>query len=56
MPVIKADGLSREEAIRLTEVLIKSIERETIYKVVGSPDEADLTFEGTLKPKSRPKP
>jgi hypothetical protein len=56
VPVIKIDGLPRDEAIRLTEVLIKSIEREGIYKVVGRPDEADLIFEGTLRPGDRPKP
>jgi hypothetical protein len=56
VPVIKADGLSREEGLRLTEVLIKSIERESIYKVVATPEEADLIFEGTLRPAPRPKP
>ncbi len=56
VPVIKADGLSREEGIRLTEVLIKSIERDSLFKVVGSPEDADLIFEGTLRPGSRPKP
>jgi hypothetical protein len=56
VPVIKVDGLAREEAFRLTEVLIKSIERDTLYKVVGSPEDADLIFEGTVKPGSRPKP
>jgi hypothetical protein len=56
VPVIKVDGLEREEAFRLTEVLIRSIERDTPYKVVGSPEDADLIFEGTVKPGSRPKP
>ena len=42
VPVIESDGISRRTALRLTELLIKDIEMRTPYKVVGSPDEADL--------------
>jgi hypothetical protein len=55
VPVVKAEGLSRDEALMLTEVIVKTIERETAYKVVGTPEEADFVFEGTFKPQVRSK-
>jgi hypothetical protein len=46
VPVVKGEGLSRMERLMMTELLIKSIEQSTPLKVVGSPEEADLIFEG----------
>ena len=54
VPIIKTPGLDRREALQLTEVVIKEIERTTPYKVVGSPDEADLVFEGAITTNARP--
>lgn len=54
VPMIRTDRASRNEALRLTELLIKAIERETVLRVVGSPEEADLVLEATLKPTARP--
>ena len=50
VPVVRVgDGVSRLEAHRLTEQVIKAIEGKTPLRVVGSPEKADLIFEGTLK-------
>jgi len=54
VPVIRTDHASRLEAFRLTELLIKTIERDTPHKVVGSRDEADLVLEAVLKPTAAP--
>jgi hypothetical protein len=55
VPVVKVEGLSRDEAIMLTEMIGRGIERQGLYKLVGSPDEADFIFEGSIKPAARPK-
>ena len=54
VPLLKSDRASRNEALRLTELFIKAIERETPHRVVGSPEDADLIIEVTLKPGARP--
>ena len=54
VPMIKSDPAERGEALRLTELLIKSIERETPHKVVGSPEGVDMVLEATLYPAARP--
>src|SRR4051794_24979185 len=46
VPLIKGEGLSRQERLRRTELVIESIERTTPLKVVGSAEEADFTFAG----------
>jgi hypothetical protein len=48
VPVVKGEGLSRRERAMMTELLIKSIEQSTPLKVVGSPEDADLIYEGDL--------
>jgi hypothetical protein len=48
VPLVKGEGLSRMERLMMTEQLIRSIEQSTPLKVVGSPEEADLIFEGDL--------
>lgn len=50
VPIIRTEGLSRQERVVMTELLIKSIEHSTSLKVVGSPDDADLIFEGNVRP------
>src|SRR5579871_4977223 len=46
VPLVKGEGLSRRERAMMTELLIRSIEKSTPLKVVGSPEEADLIYEG----------
>ena len=53
VPLIKSERLSRAEAASLTESLMKAIERDTRHKVVGTPEEADLILDATLKPMVR---
>ncbi len=48
VPVFKSITFRRDINIMLTELVIKEIERKTPYKVVGKPDEADSTLEGTV--------
>ncbi len=53
VPIIRVEGMSKAEALLLTEVTIKAIESDTAYKVVGSPDDADFLFEAKITPKAR---
>jgi hypothetical protein len=48
VPIFESQSFSRAERLQLTEQLIKAIEQRTPYKVVGSPDDADLVVEGTI--------
>ncbi len=48
VPIFKSVTFRRDINLMLTEQVIKEIERRTPYKVVGSPEEADTTLEGTI--------
>jgi hypothetical protein len=48
VPVFKSITFRRDVNIMLTELVIKEIERKTPYKVVGNPEGADSTLEGTV--------
>lgn len=48
VPVFKTVTFRRDVNILLTEQVIKEIERRTPYKVVGNPEGADTTLEGTV--------
>ena len=48
VPVFKSITFRRDVNLMLTELVIKEIERRTPYKVVGKPEEADTTLEGTI--------
>ncbi len=48
VPIFKSITFRREVNLYLTELVIKEIERRTPYKVVGSPEDADTTLEGTI--------
>jgi Lipopolysaccharide-assembly len=48
VPVFKSITFRRDVNTMLTELVIKEIERRTPYKVVGKPDDADTTLEGTI--------
>ena len=48
VPVFKSVTFRRDINIMLTELVIKEIERHTPYKVVGTPEDADTTLEGTV--------
>ncbi len=48
VPVFKSVTFRRDINIMLTELVIKEIERKTPYKVVGNPDDADSTLDGTI--------
>ena len=48
VPVFKSVTFRRDINLMLTELVIKEIERRTPYKVVGSPEGADSTLEGTV--------
>lgn len=41
VPIIESDSLRRALGERLTEAVVKQIELNSAYKVVGSPEEAD---------------
>ena len=55
VPALRLEGLSRAESLRLTEIIAREIEATTPLKVVGEADQADLTFEATLRPGDRPR-
>ena len=46
--VFKSVTFRRDINLMLTELVVKEIERRTPYKVVGTPDDADTTLEGTV--------
>ena len=46
--VFKSVTFRRDINIMLTELVMKEIERRTPYKVVGTPEDADTTLEGTI--------
>lgn len=48
VPILKSVTFRRDINIRMTEMLIKEIERRTPFKVVGTPDGADSVLEGTV--------
>ncbi len=48
VPIFKTVTFRRDINLQLTELVIKEIERRTPYKVVGTPDGADTTLEGTI--------
>ncbi len=48
VPIFKSVTFRKDINLQLTELVIKEIERRTPYKVVGSPDDADSTLEGTI--------
>ena len=48
VPVFKSITFRRDINLMLTELVIKEIERRTPYKVVGTPEDADSTLEGTV--------
>ena len=48
VPVFKSITFRRDVNLQLTELVIKEIERRTPYKVVGTPEDADSTLEGTV--------
>jgi hypothetical protein len=48
VPIFKSQSFRRDMNLQLTELVIKEIERRSLYKVVGSPDGADTILEGTV--------
>ncbi len=48
VPVFKSVTFRRDINFMLTDLVIKEIERRTPYKVVGKPEGADSTLEGTI--------
>jgi hypothetical protein len=48
VPVFKSVTFRRDINLMLTELVQKEIERRTPYKVVGIPEDADSTLEGTV--------
>ena len=48
VPIFKSVAFRRDLNLQLTEMVQKEIERRSGYKVVGSPDQADTTLEGTV--------
>ena len=48
VPTFTAITFRRDLNFQLTELVIKEIEKRTPYKVVGSPEGADSTLEGTI--------
>lgn len=48
VPIFKSVTFRRDLNLQLTEMIIKEIETRTPYKVVGSPEGADSTFEGEV--------
>jgi hypothetical protein len=48
VPVFKSVTFRRDINLMLTELVQKEIERRTPYKVVGNPEGADTTLEGTI--------
>ncbi len=56
VPVIRSERMTRAEALGFTEAVIKAIEKETRFKVVASPEDADLILDASPQPAVRPKP
>ncbi|WP_435007474.1 LPS assembly lipoprotein LptE [Tundrisphaera lichenicola] len=48
VPIFKSITFRRDVNLQLTELVIKEIERRTPYKVVGRPEDADSTLDGTV--------
>jgi hypothetical protein len=48
VPMFQSLVFRRDVNLRLTETIIKEIERRTPYKVVGKPEGADTTLAGTV--------
>lgn len=48
VPVFRSVSFRRDVNLQLTELVIKEIETRTPFKVVGSPEGADSTLEGTI--------
>jgi hypothetical protein len=48
VPVFKSVTFRRDINLMLTELVQKEIERRSPYKVVGKPEDADTTLEGTV--------
>lgn len=48
VPVFRSFSFREDMNLRLTEELVKEIERRTPYRVVDDPDEADTILSGTI--------
>ena len=48
VPIFKSQSFRRDLNLQITNRLIYEIQNRTPFKVVGSPDEADATLEGTI--------
>src|SRR5262245_7284171 len=48
VPIFKSQSYRRDLNGQLTDLVIKEIEKRSLYKVVGRPDEADTILEGTV--------
>lgn len=48
VPIFKSQSYRRDLNWQLTDLVIKEIEKRSLYKVVGRPDEADTILEGTI--------
>jgi hypothetical protein len=48
VPIFKSISFQRDVNLRLTELVQKEIANRTPFKVVGSPEGADATLEGTV--------
>jgi len=47
---VKADALSRREALLVEESIVKSINEKTLHRTVGSVENADMTFDVEFEP------
>lgn len=48
VPIFKSQSYRRDLNWQLTDLVIKEIEKRSLYKVVGSREEADTILEGTI--------
>src|SRR5438093_8693841 len=48
VPIFRSFSFREDMNLKLTECVIKEIERRTPYKVVGSPEGADTTLSGII--------
>jgi hypothetical protein len=48
VPIFKSVSFRRDVNLQLTELVQEEIRRRTPFKVVGTPEEADTTLEGTI--------
>ncbi|MBX6312498.1 MAG: LptE family protein [Isosphaeraceae bacterium] len=48
LPIFKSQTFRRDQQMELTEMLKEEIQRRTPYIVVGTPEGADSTLEGTI--------